>query len=408
MENAIEVVGLSKRFRIHRERRTSLKERFVRGRPDDEAQYFWALRDATFSVHRGASLGLIGHNGSGKSTALKVLAGIYRPTTGHVSVNGTVSALLEVGAGFHPELTGRENIRLNATILGFTRRQIDGLMDQIIEFADIGDFIDSPVKHYSSGMYVRLGFAVAVMVRPEILIVDEVIAVGDEEFQRKCFDYLHSLRRAGTSMIIVSHGLSSITDLCDEALWLERGNTREIGPSETVTQSYINEVNAKEAARTVPGTYEDLDPGTESDPAVVRRGSGEIRFRTVGPVNEEGDALRVLISGGPAQIRIAYECQEDVPDAAFTLDIFNSKGIQVTSVTSERTAVEVGRGHIDFTTDDLLLLGGSYTVNCGVAAEGRTLDTLLDALQLTVRSAGVTSNGTYMQRGRWHLEGERT
>lgn len=405
MENAIEVVGLSKRFRIHRERRTSLKERFVRGRAQDEAQYFWALRDATFSVHRGASLGLIGHNGSGKSTALKVLAGIYRPTTGHVSVNGSVSALLEVGAGFHPELTGRENIRLNATILGFTRRQIDGLMDQIIEFADIGDFIDSPVKHYSSGMYVRLGFAVAVMVRPEILIVDEVIAVGDEEFQRKCFDYLHSLRRAGTSMIIVSHGLSSITDLCDEALWLERGNTREIGPSENVTQSYLNEVNAKEAARTVPDAPPSDDPDTEA--GVVRRGSGEIRFRTVGPVNDDGEALRVLIGGAPARIRIAFECHEYVPDAAFTLDIFNSKGVQVTSVTSERTAVPVGRGHIDFTTDDLLLLGGSYTVNCGAAAEGRTLDTLLDALHLTVRSAGVTSNGTYMQRGRWQLVHEK-
>ncbi len=137
---------------------------------------------------KGASLGLIGHNGSGKSTALKVLTGIYRPTSGTVKVNGSVSALLEVGAGFHPDLTGRENIKLNATILGFTAREISGLMGQIIEFADIGDFIDSPIKHYSSGMYLRLGFAVAVMVRPEILIVDEVIAVGDEEFQRKCFD----------------------------------------------------------------------------------------------------------------------------------------------------------------------------------------------------------------------------
>ena len=207
---AVRAHHLSKSFRMRAERRTSLKERVVRGKAP-EPKVFWALRDASFSVPRGSSLGIIGQNGSGKSTALKVLTGIYRPTSGSVEVNGSVSALLEVGAGFHPELTGRENIRLNATILGFTGREIDRLMDRIIEFADIGEHIDSPIKHYSSGMYVRLGFAVAVMVRPEILIVDEVFAVGDEEFQRKCFDYLYDLRRANTAMIIVSHGLGSIT-----------------------------------------------------------------------------------------------------------------------------------------------------------------------------------------------------
>ena len=218
---AVRAHQLSKSFRMRAERRTSLKERAVRGKAP-EPKVFWALRDASFAVRRGSSLGIIGQNGSGKSTALKVLTGIYRPTSGSVEVNGSVSALLEVGAGFHPELTGRENIRLNATILGFTGKEIDRLMDQIIEFADIGEHIDSPIKHYSSGMYVRLGFAVAVMVRPEILIVDEVFAVGDEEFQRKCFDYLYELRRANTAMIIVSHGLSSITQLCDDAVWLEQ------------------------------------------------------------------------------------------------------------------------------------------------------------------------------------------
>ncbi len=398
MENAIEAVGLSKRFRIHRERRTSFKERFVRGKTDTGPQYFWALKDATFSVPRGSSLGLIGHNGSGKSTALKVLAGIYRPTEGHVSVNGSVSALLEVGAGFHPELTGRENIRLNATILGFTRRQIDSLMDQIIEFADIGDFIDSPVKHYSSGMYVRLGFAVAVMVRPEILIVDEVIAVGDEEFQRKCFDYLHGLRRAGTSMIIVSHGLGSITDLCDEAMWLERGNTREIGPSQNVTQSYLNEVNAKEAARTVA-----LDP-EPADQAVVtgRRGSGEIRFSSFEPINEAGDTVAVLISGEPARLRIRYECHQAVGDAVFALSVVNSQDVRVMSVSSVRTTIEAGRGHMEFDTDELLLLHGTYRVEVLVTAEGRTLDAVPDACELSVRAAEVTSSGTYLQHGSWH------
>ena len=229
-ENAIEAVGLSKKFLMAAERRTSLKERFVRGRAP-EPKTFWALKDATFSVPKGSSLGIIGHNGSGKSTALKVLTGIYRPTSGTVTVNGSVSALLEVGAGFHPELTGRENIRLNATILGFTNREIDRFMDQIIEFADIGDHIDAPIKHYSSGMYVRLGFAVAVMVRPEILIVDEVIAVGDEEFQRKCYDYLYDLRRTGTSMIIVSHGLARSPTCATRPSGSARGEPQMLGPS---------------------------------------------------------------------------------------------------------------------------------------------------------------------------------
>jgi lipopolysaccharide transport system ATP-binding protein len=258
--NAIEAVGLSKRFRVPTERRTSFKERVVRGSAPKPKE-FWALKDATFSVPRGASLGLIGHNGSGKSTALKVLAGIYRPTSGQVSVSGSVSALLEVGAGFHPELTGRENIRLNATILGFTNREIDRLMGAIIEFADIGDHIDAPIKHYSSGMHVRLGFAVAVMVRPEILLVDEVIAVGDEEFQRKCYDYLYDLRRAGTSMIVVSHGLGQITDLCDQAVWLEHGEVRGFGESRTVVRAYLDDVNHREVARTTPDKNQAPRPG---------------------------------------------------------------------------------------------------------------------------------------------------
>lgn len=400
MESAIEAVGLSKRFRVHLERRSLVKERFVRGKSDSTPEYFWALRDATFSVPRGGSLGLIGHNGSGKSTALKVLAGIYRPTRGTVTVNGTVSALLEVGAGFHAELTGRDNVRMNATILGFSRKQIEVLMDQIIEFAGIGDFIDAPVKHYSSGMYVRLGFAVAVMVRPEILIVDEVIAVGDEEFQRKCFDYLHDLRKAGTSMLIVSHGLGSITDLCDEALWLERGQTREIGPSREVTQSYLDEVNAKEAARTV----RDAGGPDDSKAEIHRRGTSEVRFMALELINGNHEGVGVLISGEAARLRIHYECNEPVGDAVFTLIVSNSQDVPVLALSSGQTAVGKGRGYMDFVTDALLLVGGAYYVNSSITAEGRTLDAVHRAAEMTIRAAGVTSGGTYVQKGEWvHL-----
>ena len=246
-ENAIEAVGLSKKFLMAAERRTSLKERFVRGRapPQDvlgaQGRFVRCAEGVCAGDHRAERLGQVDR--------AEILVGIYRPTSGHVIVNGSVSALLEVGAGFHPELTGRENIRLNATILGFTNREIDRLMDQIIEFADVGEHIDAPLKHYSSGMGVRLGFAVAVMVRPEILIVDEVIAVGDEEFQRECYDYLYDLRRSGTSMIIVSHGLGQITDLCDAAVLLDSGKVTAFGPSDRVVRTYLEGVNQREIQR---------------------------------------------------------------------------------------------------------------------------------------------------------------
>ncbi|HQR78598.1 MAG TPA: ABC transporter ATP-binding protein [Actinomycetota bacterium] len=403
MANVIEAVGLSKRFRIHRERRTSFKERFVRGKADRAPEYFWALKDVDFVVPRGASLGLIGHNGSGKSTALKVLAGIYQPTSGTVTVNGWVSALLEVGAGFHPELTGRENIRLNATILGFTRKQIDALMDEIIEFADIGDFIESPVKHYSSGMYVRLGFAVAVMVRPEILIVDEVIAVGDEEFQRKCFDYLHGLRRSGTSMLIVSHGLGSITDLCDEALWLDHGEARALGPSQDVTQAYLDEVNAKEAAKSVRA----VDPGVFAAPAPGRRGSGQVRFLALETINGDGESVSVLISGAAARLRIHYECHTEITDVVFQLNLHSTTGTQILALSSMaggKLHLRPGRGYVDFVTDDLLLLGGTYNVEGTITTEGVLVDASPEGSELTIRAAEVQTGGTYLQRGKWlHL-----
>src|SRR5664280_162817 len=242
---AISAEGLSKRFWLHPERRTGLKERFIRGRAP-KGREFWALRDASFQIERGTTFGLIGQNGSGKSTTLKVLAGIYRPTSGRVIVDGRVSALLELGSGFHAELTGRENIRLNGAILGLTGKQIDAAMDKILDFAGIGEFIDLPVKIYSSGMFVRLAFAVAVSLDPEILMVDEVIAVGDEEFQRKCFDHLFDLRKRGTTIVLVTHSLGLIRDMCDQAAWLDHGEVRELGVAREVADRYIESVNDRE------------------------------------------------------------------------------------------------------------------------------------------------------------------
>ena len=223
MNPIISAQQVSKQYRVHRDRPDSLKEAVVRRQKNRSSSEFWALKDVSLDIEQGSLFGLIGHNGSGKTTLLKLMAGIHTPSSGQLKVNGRVSALLELGSGFHPELSGRENIYLNGAILGLTRKEMDLAVDEIIEFSDIGDFIDAPVKILSSGMYVRLGFAVAVHVAPEILLIDEVIAVGDEAFQRKCLEHLYELRRAGTTIVLVSHSLPLVEGLCDEVGWLDHG-----------------------------------------------------------------------------------------------------------------------------------------------------------------------------------------
>ena len=309
-----------------------------------------------------------------------------------------MSALLEVGAGFHPELTGRENIRLNATILGFTGKEIDRLMDQIIEFADIGEHIDSPIKHYSSGMYVRLGFAVAVMVRPEILIVDEVFAVGDEEFQRKCFDYLYELRRANTAMIIVSHGLSSITQLCDDAVWLESGKIRQIGASQDVTRAYLDSVNAKEAARHSP----DVESGEPPDGGW--RGSGEVRVVAVELLNAEGASSNFLLSGDGGTLRIHYRADKRVARAAMSIQVEDQRGQVLLTVGSREQQlfdIPEGMGYVDFLMDEVLLAGGNYLVKIVTEVDGHVVEALEEGIELTVRSPRASIGGTFVQHGSW-------
>ncbi|MGH8890340.1 MAG: ABC transporter ATP-binding protein, partial [Acidothermaceae bacterium] len=219
-EIAVRVDNVSKRFRLYHERNQSLKAAMMRG---GRANYdeFWALKDVSLEVPTGTTFGLIGQNGSGKSTLLKCMAKILRPDQGSISVHGKVSALLELGAGFHQELSGRENVYLNGSILGLSKKQIDAKFDEIVDFAGLEKFIDTPVKNYSSGMYVRLGFSVAINVDPDVLLVDEVLAVGDENFQRKCSEKFADLRASGKTIVLVSHGLDTVRTMCERAAWLE-------------------------------------------------------------------------------------------------------------------------------------------------------------------------------------------
>jgi ABC-type polysaccharide/polyol phosphate transport system ATPase subunit len=247
----IEAVGISKRFRLQREHQRSLQESFIRllrGRRD-EAEYFWPLRDFTLRVYPGETIGILGQNGSGKSTLLKLLTGVLQPTNGEIYVNARVASLLELGAGFHPDLTGRENIFLNASIYGMDNRTIRRNLDSIIDFAEIGDFIDTPVKHYSSGMYVRLGFAVAIHTQPDVMIVDEVLTVGDQIFQQKCMQSISEMEKAGVALILVSHNVEDIRRLCSRAIWLHNGYVRADGNSFDVVDAYVAHANEQFYAR---------------------------------------------------------------------------------------------------------------------------------------------------------------
>lgn len=241
---AIIVEGVSKKFRLFHERNQTLKSAVMRGRrvvADD----FWALRDVSFEVPRGQTLGLIGRNGSGKSTLLKTLARIYQPDEGRIVLNGRVSSMLEVGSGFHPELSGRENIFLNGSILGLTRKQVTARFDEIVDFSGVEAYIDQPVKNYSSGMYVRLGFAVAVHTEPDILMVDEILSVGDGAFRKKSRQKFLEFTGQGRTVILVSHSLSQIRSMCQQTAWLHDGRLRALGPTDQVVDAYEATIEAE-------------------------------------------------------------------------------------------------------------------------------------------------------------------
>ena len=237
MTNAVSIQNVSKKFRLYHERNQTLKSAIMRRRRSVHED-FWALRDVSFDVEQGSTFGLIGSNGSGKSTLLKCLAKIYWPTSGSISYAGRMAALLEVGSGFHHELSGRENIYLNGSILGMSRKEIDRKFDEIIDFSGVEQFIDQPVKNYSSGMYVRLGFSVAISVEPDILIVDEVLAVGDAEFQEKCFQKFRDYRAQGRTVILVSHSMNSVRTMCDQVAWLNKGTLMTVGAAEETIAAY--------------------------------------------------------------------------------------------------------------------------------------------------------------------------
>lgn len=367
--NVIEFENVSKRFTLHREKRNSFQERLVGlFRPRGEGEMFWALRDVSFAIGPGETLGLIGHNGSGKSTTLKLISRILEPTSGAVRVRGRVSALLELGSGFHPDLTGRDNIYLNGSLLGFNRADMHRRVDEIIDFAELGPFIDTPVKHYSSGMYMRLGFAIATAVDPDILITDEVLAVGDEAFQRKCMERIYQHRQQGRTILFVSHSLDAVRNLCTSAVWLDHGELKAAGDTVSTIDAYLKQANAKEEARLIRvQAAQDQADGVEEPRAAVFR---DIEITGVDLLDAAGRMVPVVETGEAMTIRIHYQANRPVTDPVFGLAIHHVNGFHINGPNTRFGGLDTGTlrgaGYIDYTIDELPLLAGDYQITAGV------------------------------------------
>jgi ABC-type polysaccharide/polyol phosphate transport system ATPase subunit len=327
--------GVSKRYRFRQ--RGDLRE-------------FWALRDLTFDVQRGEALGVIGHNGAGKSTLLKLLASITAPTEGEIVISGRLSALIELGSGFHPELTGRENVYLSGAILGMTRREISAKFDRIVEFAGVAPFIDVPVKRYSSGMYVRLGFAIAAHLDPDVLLIDEVLAVGDAAFQEQCFSRIQELRRGGTTAVFISHDLDAVERLCDRVLLLEHGRLQTSGAPGEVIRNYRKRLLAHEPA-----------PLPATQPTV---GLTLLDVRVLDTTGQETPGCR---TGDPLVVRVAFQAECELRDASIELLFYSGDGRvlhcqQTTALSNGGLTLASGRGAVEFSIEEMALQPGDYMI----------------------------------------------
>ena len=369
-----------------------------------------ALREVTFDVNRGEAFGLIGRNGSGKSTLLKLISGIIRPTEGEVLVDGRISALIELGAGFHPEITGRENIFINGIMMGLTRREIEERFDRIVEFAGIGPFLDQPVKTYSSGMYVRLGFAVAVHVDPDILLIDEVLAVGDEEFSQKCVAKIQEMKYRGVTLLVVTHQLDLVRTLCDRALWLEKGEMAALGDPVRVVDAYLQEV-AGVRARVEEAEEDDEDESVDSEePAEEERwGSGELVLTRVALTDHQGRELVALGAGTPVAVEMDVDVREPQNDFVFGVGIFRSDG---TNIYGTNTDIEGflsrridGPSRVRFVIPSLDLIGGNYRVDAAIhTRNGRAFDYRRGAIRFVVGSR-THDTGVYRPAHAWEFSG---
>jgi len=395
----VEIVHVSKRYRLPRppvdvrgtvlpdadagsgwSRRSVSLLRRVRDRFAPPRDTFWALRDVNLDVSRGEALAIVGPNGAGKSTLLKLLSAITAPTHGEIRLHGRLAALIEIGSGFHPELTGRENVFLSGSILGMRRSEITRKLDRIVDFAGVGAFIDSPVKWYSSGMYVRLGFAVAAHIDAQILLIDEVLAVGDEAFQHKCFARIAELRAAGTTLVFISHDLGTVERLCDRAVWLRGGQVVREGDAADVVSRYRQSVSRHAGVDAFPGAR-------------------DVDVTSVECVCPDGDPIR---PGYPLRTSVSFVTRWRVPDAVVEVSFYTHGGSvlhcqQTTGLTGDSLALEPGMGVIEFSCPELGLQPGVYSVAVRVlTAAGACLASYEPADNVIVERGKMVSGYFYM------------
>jgi lipopolysaccharide transport system ATP-binding protein len=359
MKPAVEFEQVSKYFRMEPERPRSLQERFVhtlqrRRRAVDDV---WVLRDVSFSLPAGLSLGIVGQNGAGKSSLLKLCARVIEPTAGVVRTQGRISALLELGVGFHPELTGRENVFLYGSLVGIPRTVMQRRFDEIVAFSEIERFIDLPVKVYSSGMYLRLAFAVAIHVEAEVLLLDEVFAVGDARFQRKCLERIRELQRDGVTLLFVSHDASLVRSFCQKALWIEDGRAVAFDDAENVVTAYSEQLA-------------DLTRTQEIQHDTHRWGTHEAEITQVTFINQAGETIRRIATGEALTVQLHYEAHQRIAQPSFGLAIHHSDGTHVNGPNTQFAGLEIpfieGRGVIECRFEQLNLLPGEYHVSASV------------------------------------------
>lgn len=361
MEVAVEFRDVSKSFVLSQDQPRSIRgwmRRWVSQRRNT-IETFHAVSHVTFTIGHGRTVGLIGTNGSGKSTVLKLMAGILQPNGGEIIVNGRLSALLELGAGMHPDLTGRENVALNGSLMGLSNADMDDLYPKIVDFAEIGRFMDMPVKHYSSGMYMRLGFAIATQVQPDVLLIDEVLAVGDQNFQNKCIEHLYQMKRRGTSIVLVSHSLELMREMCDELVWLKDGKLMAQGDTEEVAQQYLFDLHSQQMKKRAGG---DFTPDELQDEH--RWGTREVEITRVEMRNQKGELTNTFLTGDTLQLEIHYNAHKRVVDPMFGLALLHADGTHITGPNNKFAGADFdfieGEGVVTYTIPSLPLLAGMY------------------------------------------------
>lgn len=389
--NAIEVKDVTRSFKVYLDRGKSIKEftLFQKRRKYEKRE---VLRGISFDVAKGEAVGLIGHNGCGKSTTLKLLSRIMYPESGTIEVAGRVSSLIELGAGFHPDMSGRENIYINASIFGLSKKEIDRRVDDIIAFSELEEFIDNPVRTYSSGMYMRLAFSVAINVDAEVLLIDEILAVGDANFQRKCFDKLREIKKNGTTIVIVSHSLDQIEQICDRSIWIHQGLIRAEGRPKEVHSLYLDymdekrkEIEEKERERQI--ALGNINPEEDAK----RWGNGEAKFESIQITDADGEEQETFPMGGDIHVKLGYSVKAPVKNAILGMAIYRLDGQHCygtnTRIDKHKSFDLSEDGTTELVLKDIHLLPSRYILDFSIEnAEGDPVDFFREAAQIDITS----------------------